>query len=77
MNAYLAAQRERDKQVELVLFKILDEISSLYSREGEDASRQNPSLRENVYEIIEGSALVPFIEVCHVMICSNGDDMMC
>ncbi|XP_062509356.1 baculoviral IAP repeat-containing protein 6-like isoform X2 [Corticium candelabrum] len=61
VNAYIAAQKERDKQIELVLSKILTEISSVYSYEGEEG-RQDPGFRENVFEILEGSALVPFIE---------------
>ena len=34
----------------------------MYSYEGEEG-RQDPGFRENVFEILEGSALVPFIEV--------------
>ncbi|CAH1773453.1 unnamed protein product [Owenia fusiformis] len=73
VKAYLAAQREKDKQVEDVLHKIQQELKVLYAnhapqlkpRKLASAAASRPECVdpvEDMYNILEGSALVPFLE---------------
>ena len=74
INAFLAAQKEKDKQIESVLYKILQELKKLYANHapqlkprGQQRTSSDNSEGidpvEDMYNILEGSALIPFIEV--------------
>ncbi|XP_074643918.1 uncharacterized protein LOC141900782 [Tubulanus polymorphus] len=72
-NAYLAAQREKDRQIENVLQQILQELRLLYANHAPQLKPRrhvtNPDSSQaidpvdDMYNILEGSALIPFIEV--------------
>ncbi|KAK3091318.1 hypothetical protein FSP39_018889 [Pinctada imbricata] len=81
INAYIAAQKEKDNKVENVLHQILEELKILYANHapqlkprsttaGGGASPQEPDTGQNdsvdlvydMYTVLEGSALIPFIE---------------
>ncbi len=70
----MAAQKEKDKQVESVLHKILHELKILYANHApqlkprtvprplqSDTESVDPV--EDMYNILEGSAIIPFLEV--------------
>lgn len=76
INAYIAAQKEKDNKVETVLHKILEELKILYTNH---APQLKPRVQggqpepdtgqdrvvdpvEDMYTVLEGSALIPFIE---------------
>ncbi|XP_013420743.1 baculoviral IAP repeat-containing protein 6 isoform X2 [Lingula anatina] len=77
IKAYLAARAEKDKQIESVLHKIHHELKVLYAQHAPQLkprvrkhSRQQPVDHHNqsvdpvedMYNILEGSALIPFLE---------------
>ena len=51
-KAYLALQKEKDKQLLSVLSDVISELKKVSSNSGD----------ESLYSVVEGSALVPFIE---------------
>jgi hypothetical protein len=70
----VAVQREKDKQIESVLHTILQELKDLYAkhapqlkprqRRTETRSRsESIDPVEDMFTILEGSSLVPFLEV--------------
>ncbi|ELU17166.1 hypothetical protein CAPTEDRAFT_195632 [Capitella teleta] len=83
MTAYIAAQKEKDKQIEMVLHKILQELKKLYANHapqlkprsrntgdsppggacaGDTVPTESVDPVEDMFNILEGSALVPFLE---------------
>ncbi|XP_064605655.1 LOW QUALITY PROTEIN: baculoviral IAP repeat-containing protein 6-like [Liolophura sinensis] len=77
INAYLAAQIEKDKQIEAVLHQILQNLRILYAHhapqlkprpvragQGDAAMEVSTSVDpvEDMFNILESSALIPFIE---------------
>ncbi|KAK2145923.1 hypothetical protein LSH36_647g01017 [Paralvinella palmiformis] len=77
INAYIAAQQEKDKQVESVLYQILLELKQLYAnhapqlkprrdivenRNSADPESESIDPVDDMFNILEGSALIPFIE---------------
>lgn len=77
INAYLAAQKEKDNKIESVLHQILEELKLLYSQHAPQLkprprdSMIDPEIQDtgqgvdpvyDMYTVLEGSALIPFIE---------------
>ncbi|XP_062589719.1 uncharacterized protein LOC134251344 [Saccostrea cucullata] len=77
INAYLAAQKEKDNKIESVLHQILEELKLLYSQHAPQLkprprdSLKDPGIQDtgqgvdpvyDMYTVLEGSALIPFIE---------------
>ena len=60
VNAYVAAQKEKDKRILVILRKIYLEMKHLCYRTPETGDETN-SLSD-LYSILEGSALIPFLE---------------
>nr|XP_022316205.1 uncharacterized protein LOC111119919 [Crassostrea virginica] len=77
INAYLAAQKEKDNKIESVLHQILEELKLLYTQHAPQLkprprdSSVDPGIQDtgqgvdpvyDMYTVLEGSALIPFIE---------------
>ncbi|CAG2222593.1 BIRC6 [Mytilus edulis] len=76
INAYIAAQKEKDNKVETVLHKILEELKLLYTNHAPQlkprtlGSQPEPDTGqttvidpvEDMFTVLDGSALIPFIE---------------
>ncbi|KAK2179061.1 hypothetical protein NP493_516g01000 [Ridgeia piscesae] len=73
IKAYLAAQKLKDKQVVCVLRQILHELKKLYAQHAPQLKPRNMHRQlsppphsvdpvQDMYDILEGSALIPFLE---------------
>ncbi|XP_065835083.1 probable ubiquitin-conjugating enzyme protein 17 [Oscarella lobularis] len=68
IKAYLAAQKEQDKQIEIVLEKILHDVAQTYGipfkgvKQSSDSLSCDASVQKSVLTIVEGSALIPCLE---------------
>lgn len=70
IQAHVAAQKEKDRQIESVLISILKELKLLYANHAPQLKPKNAAKEkdssvdpvEDMLHVLEGSALIPFLE---------------